>query len=173
MAHFTDEETGSGAQPGSCRGLALKRLGSGVLRSSHTLPRVEGRPYTTCWTGSLQKSGTVGCGGSLASPRFLPALKPGFESCLPVTYRIVLGRVAISALALWTPCFPHPWHPSSPALGEGRWDMKPAWQEGLRELALGSLSSAPPGSPQGGVRLQSVTAGTLLVGTQLLGKSRM
>lgn len=38
---FYRRETGSGAQPGSLRGLALTCLGSGVHRSSRTLPRVE------------------------------------------------------------------------------------------------------------------------------------
>lgn len=92
------------------------------------------------------------CGGSPASPRCLGTLKPGFESCLLITYRMVLSRVATSALASRAACSPLPGTSFSYSPGGGkRYGRKPTCREGLREPALGSLSSAPLGSPRGGV----------------------
>lgn len=70
---------------------ALKCLSTStkVPRYSHPLPRGERKPYTTCWTGSPQEWGAVGYRGSLASPRGLPTVKPEFESCFPIAYRIL------------------------------------------------------------------------------------
>ena len=115
MAHFTDEETEAQTEEATgyrCSARQLQRFSSELpwLLSPQVFPPPSmggGRHPHLLDKGPCKTQGL----SAMEALRCLPTLKPGFESCFPITYRTVLSRVATSVLALWAACSPHPQHP--------------------------------------------------------------